>query len=391
MNLLFALRGSRVVWCVLAIGVYASLSSCGTAERIANENVLAETYTFIYTSDLHYGQGGWAKTSQETNQAMIDAMNNMPLPSGVSKIDFMVVTGDIANRNDGTAANQSAAISWSQFQADYLGTENTGNISGGRLSFNVPIYLQVGNHDISNAIGLNKNPIDTTVYAQIYNRMLPYMKAASPLPLTNAATPLNYAAHTVNYSINVGGSTVDGKQTGGVHIMFVNMWPDKGVQAWMDENLKTVNKSTPVLLFTHAPANNPELRFFRNPAAPDTYNSTYQGLLPYTLGTGGDYTSLDEAKLELQNWLLANTNITAYFSGHIHSNGGFNVDPVTGVNFFRVDSPMRSDLSLLSYHVCTIDAIAQTLLVRQYFWHTGMWGSETTVSIAPRSCPNRAE
>ncbi len=182
------------------------------------------------------------------------------LPHGggkVGEIDFIAMTGDISNRMEGTT--QSAAASWNQFAYDYLGLDANGNKiehpdrglqSDGSLVKDAPLYLLPGNHDVSNAIGHAKIKVspDPTVMVQLNNRML-------GKNLTNAT--FNYTVDRVNYSRDIGG----------VHMMFVNMWPDSGVRDWMAGDLASVSATTPVLVFTHDEPN-AEIKHFTDPNNP---------------------------------------------------------------------------------------------------------------------------
>ena len=191
-----------------------------------------EVVNFIYTSDNHYGivrplfRGGFNVTGQAVNEAMIARMNTLPtqlfpndggVASGqqVGQVDFLMDTGDIANRSEtgSIAVNHSLSylgntvdypgqasyvalksnVSWSQWQHGFLGDNNTGNSAGGLLSLTnsqgqgIPVFLSPGNHDISNAIGMTgkiaTGDRDTTSFVQIFNRMTPYSGKA---PITTS-------------------------------------------------------------------------------------------------------------------------------------------------------------------------------------------------------------
>src|ERR1035437_2453903 len=178
---------------------------------------------FVYTSDLHYGvvrtfQGKEKVEATTVNKAMIQQRNTLPtvtFPNDggvnankkVGSINYMIITGDIANRQQGGI--QSATASWAQFSADYLGDGVTLKTSNNqKISF----LLACGNHDVSNAIGYPKpmNPLtDASAMVGIYNRML-----TPSTPRTNET--YNYNTDKINYT----------KEIAGVHFMFVTMWPD---------------------------------------------------------------------------------------------------------------------------------------------------------------------
>ena len=96
-------------------------------------------FQFVYTSDAHYGitranfRGGSNVNAQIVNAAMIAEINSLPattLPTDngvraglpVGSLDMVIETGDIANREEGSGSSaiQSAALSWAQFDNDYI-------------------------------------------------------------------------------------------------------------------------------------------------------------------------------------------------------------------------------------------------------------------------------
>lgn len=228
--------------------------------RIATLGVLA---------DNHYGivrpifRGGFNVAGQTVNEAMIARMNTLPAQSfpsdggvaagqAVGQVDFLMDTGDIANRSEtgSIAANHSlsylgatvdysgqgsylaphSSVTWSQWQADFLGVGNTGNTAGGLLTLTngqgqgIPVFLSPGNHDVSDAIGMSGKiaigDVDATSFVQIFNLMTPYSGMA-PVSTNVFTNPGDYANVNlqVNYSFNVGGT----------HVLCVNMFPDKNI------------------------------------------------------------------------------------------------------------------------------------------------------------------
>ena len=123
--------------------------------------------TFVFTSDVHYGinrgnfRGAVNVESRVVNAALVRKINRLPaagLPQdgglragqAVGSIDFVVVTGDIANRQELYPIHiQSAAVSWSQFESGFIATLALKNSRGEPT----PLLLVPGNHDVSNAIG----------------------------------------------------------------------------------------------------------------------------------------------------------------------------------------------------------------------------------------------
>jgi len=61
----------------------------------------------------------------------------------------------------------------------------------------------------------------------------------SSRPKTTAT--YNYSSDRVLYSHTLGG----------IHFVFITIWPDSVVRAWLENDIKQVDRSTPVVLFTH--------------------------------------------------------------------------------------------------------------------------------------------
>jgi hypothetical protein len=391
------------------------MGGCGTASDTPVS--AATTTTFVYTSDAHYGLKRAAfsgmSSAQQVNGAMIAEMNrlqsaNVALPSDgginagqtLSAVDFVVETGDITHRSEGTVypyKNAPASAVWPYFVTDYLTTLNLKDRSGAKA----PLYLTAGNHDIYNAIGYYKAPLDTaagldaTSYVNIYNLM---MKPATAL--TNSAfvgvTPSfataasSYASNRVYYS----------KDINGVHFVFISMWPDSTARAWIDNDLKTVSATTPVMLFTHDQPNI-ETKHLTNPNGTKNINSTdkFENLVTDIAASTAITGDSNVEQRALVAWLKTHKNIVAYFHGNDHINGTYTYtgpDNDISLNVIRVDSPMKGILadgsngsntnpSLLAFKVMTIDAANQKLTVRDYMWNTKTWGTTTNLSLALRS------
>ena len=369
---------------------------------------------FVFTSDAHYGIkravafNGYSSGFQ-VNGAMIGMMNSLPnvtFPcndSGVNAcqsigaVDFVVEGGDIANRSEGATNQQNAATSWAQFKADYIDGLTLKDRTGKRST----LYMIPGNHDVSNAIGYYKTPLNTgagldaTSYTQIYNLM---MKPATTL--TNAAfvgaTPsaataaASYAANRVFYS----------KDMNGVHFVFITMWPDSLARAQIDADLANVSATTPVILFTHDQPDI-ETKHLLNPNGTHDINATdkFENMVAdqsQDTDSSGNKTinaPSTTAQRALVAWLKTHKNIVAYFHGNDHINGAYTYtgpDNDISLNVFRVDSPMKgivslSDPSQLIFKVVAIDSAVQKMTVRDYLWNTKRWGASTTVSLTPRA------
>jgi hypothetical protein len=350
---------------------------------------------FILTSDVHYGitrthfRGADSVPANVVNQAMIAVFNKMPklvmpkdsgVASGrkINEIDALIITGDIANREE--IGIQSATDSWQQFEADYMHKVTT------KDKDNKPtdLWLCAGNHDVTNAIGYLKptKPVtDASSMAGIYNKM---MSPAHP----KTAADYNYNTDKIHYS----------KDIGGIHILFVNLWPDSVEQQWMEQDLKKIKPATPVLLFTHSM---PELeaRFFTNPNGQHTINNIdkFENLLPETFKDGKSIK--DTAVYEergLAAFLKRHPEVKAYFHGHNNWNEFYDwqsPDKDFSIPCFRVDSPMKGrksakDETRLSFQLISIDTLAKTMTVRECRWNTMPgnpaifeWGDHKTMSL----------
>ena len=91
----------------------------------------------VFTSDVHFGLKKAhfrnfpdSVTSEVVNEAMAMSIKS------VGKVDYLIVTGDIANREE--VPLQSATVSWKQFLNVYK-------------PLHIPMLLLPGNHDVSNA------------------------------------------------------------------------------------------------------------------------------------------------------------------------------------------------------------------------------------------------
>ena len=402
-----------------------STTQSAAATTTADQTVAAQTQ-LIFTSDAHYGIkrsaagifNGYSSGFQ-VNGAMVSVMNTIsdvttPCNDGglnaclkVGPVDFVVEGGDIANRSEGTTrpatptTYQTAATSWSQFKSDYIDGLTLRDKTGKQSQ----LFIIPGNHDVSNAIGYYKAPmnaadgsgLDATSYTQIYNLM---MKPATPLTnsafvgaspsLANAAASYAATANRVYYS----------KDINGVHFVFITMWPDKPARDWIDADLAKVSATTPVILFTHDQPDI-ETKHLTNPNGVKDINSTdkFENLVSEvsvsTAITGDSFA----AQRALVAWLKTHKNIVVYFHGNDHINNTYTYtgpDNDISLNVVRVDSPMKGILSdgsngsnvnpsLLAFKVVTVDAASLKLTVRDYLWNARRWGATTTISLAPRA------
>jgi len=353
----------------------------------------------IFTSDAHYGitrpkfRGDSNVISYKVNAALVKQVNAVPglaLPAdngigsgkSVGAIDYVIEGGDIANRMEPPV--QTAAASWAQFEHDYMQSLNVKGHNG----LPARLFMVPGNHDISNSIGYPRKmqpATDPSSMVQIYNLM---MKPAKPL--TNAE--YDYKKDKINYSYNIKG----------IHIMFITLWPDSAERIWMQKDLDTVAKNTPIIIFTH---DQPECeaKHFTNPVPPHnmTKENKFEDLAEEYYKEGTVASKDDGATaIEQRGWvkfLKAHPNIKAYFHGNSNWNEFYiyhGPDNDVNLNTFRVDSPMkgeysRKDETLLSFQLISLDTQTQTMTVRECLWNTKpsdpdqkvVFGKSKTVSL----------
>lgn len=363
----------------------------------AQQNNSATVTQIVFTSDVHYGiwrkhfRGADEVPAYIVNAAQVKQINKLPdavLPNDngiaagkkISYIDYIAVTGDIANRQE--PPSQSASISWKQFINDYVD-----DITAKSRNNHQPSLLLVpGNHDVSNAIGYSKpmDPLtDAGSMAGIYNLM---MQPAVP----KTKDTYNYATDKINYS----------KDIAGVHFIFITIWPDASNIAWMQNDLAKVKPSVPVVIFTHDPPEG-DPQHFINPHEPHTINAKdkFQNLLSEQFK--------DDPKTEPLNddieqrafvaFLKLHPNIKAYFHGHNNANEFYNYkgpDNDISLPVFRVDSPMKgkpssTDETKLSFQLISIDPASKEMTVRECLWNTEpknptapiVWGQSMTIKL----------
>jgi predicted MPP superfamily phosphohydrolase len=316
-----------------------------------------KTLRFVFTSDAHYGlrrahfRGRTNVRAHDVNSALVADIKSL------GDLDFVVEGGDVANRAEAQEHVQPASVSWAEFTRDYIRQLKT------------PVYVVPGNHDASNAIGFYRalSPaVDPSAMVGIYNLMM---------------APQKRTAATFTYTTD---RVLTSRDVGGVHFVFMNIWPDSIGRAWLADNLRRVSTTTPVVIFTH---DQPEAqnKHFTNPNGVHDINAVdgFENLLSDT----------DSATriAEWESFLQAHPNITAYFHGNSNWNEFYDwTGPhhTVALHTFRVDSPMKGheseqDETRLSFHVATIDTQAMTLTVRERLWNTGRWGDSVTVSLSP--------
>ena len=357
----------------------------------------------IYTSDVHFGitrpafDGDSNVRSAVVNARLVSTMNalpSLPLPPDkgvnaglkVGPVDYIMISGDIANRQE--VPIQSAAISWSQFQQDYL----RGISLHDHLGHPTPFLLVAGNHDVSDAIGFYRKmqpATDATSMAGIYNLML---HPATPL----TAATFRYPEDKINYSRTIGG----------VAFLFINIWPDSVNRIWMTRELARYDSHTPVVIVCHDPPD-ADAAHFTNPHGNHDINGKdrFENLLEErskdirdtTNGTDGKPQGDSIEQLGFVAFLKAHPNIKAYFHGHNNWNQFYTYTGPNGdiaLPTFRVDSPMKGkysskDETRLSFQLITIDPASKTLTVRECRWNTDpahpdkppVWGDSLTLQL----------
>ena len=342
------------------------------------------------TSDAHYGitrpafRGRRNVDAHDVNMALVAALNQLPSLTG--PLDFIVEAGDVTNREEDNDAEtvQPASTSWSQFISDYVQGLAVRDLSGARA----PLYVVPGNHEASNAVGYYDHmtpATDPTPLMAIYNLML-----APPKPLTPAT--FDYQRDRVFFTRDIGG----------IHMMFLHVWPDSMMRARMEDDLARVDAATPVLIFTH---DQPDVqsKHLINPNGAHDINSRdqFENLLAdvFVDGTTIDVPSVKE-QAQFENFLARHRNVTAYFHGNsnwhqVYDWNGPNKS--ARLHTVRVDSPMKGAVSAgdetrLSFAVVTIDTTSRVMTVRECLWNTDpshpdramAWGATTTMTLEPR-------
>jgi hypothetical protein len=376
--------------------LYLILLFTTSCNDLKNDEIpFPSTIQFVYTSDAHFGikratfQGGTNVDASVVNAKMIEKINTLstlvlPVDNGVNAgkviggIDYFINTGDMANREE--TGIQSSTASWTQFTSTYINGLTLKNSS----NQNTPILLLPGNHDVTNAIGFYKTmaPLtDNGSMVGIYNYMFP---AASKTVAT-----YNYSTDKIHYS----------KDVYGVHMVFVNMWPDETERTWIESDLKTVSSTTPVILFTHDQPT-VESKHFSNPNGVHDINATdkFENLIPEVFKDGLKIT--DPSTLEQKSFvafLKLHPNIKAYFHGNDNENKFYDYkgpDNDITLKTFQVDSPMKGNFSAtdetkLSFQLISIDTKAKTLTARECLWNLTptnpsaaiAWGANVTISL----------
>ena len=336
---------------------------------------------FAFTSDAHYGltrttfRGHSAVSAHEVNAALVSDMNS--LDGLVGRFDFVVEGGDVANRAEVDEHVQPPSVSWAQFKTDYVDRLALRTPAGTKT----PLFVVPGNHDASNAVGFYRPMVpetDNTPMVEIYNLMM-----SPPAAMRRTTTTFNYANDRVLTSRDIGG----------VHLVFLNVWPDGIGRTWLSRDLEHVPASTPVVIFTHDQPD-AQSKHFTNPNGAHDINvrDKFENLLSDTFADGrtiGDDDLVEQSAWEM--FVSRHPNIAAYFHGNSNWNEFYvwrGPHQEVALRTFRVDSPMKgkfseSDERKLSYHVASIDTDTMTLTVRERLWNTASWGDSVVVNLSP--------
>jgi Calcineurin-like phosphoesterase len=356
----------------------------------------------VFTSDVHFGitrpafDGDSNVASVNVNARLVSKINHVPalsLPRDngvgagqtVGPIDYVMIAGDIANREE--VPVQSAAASWDQFRHDYL----EGITLRDRGNQPTPFLLVPGNHDLSDAVGFYRKmdpPTDATSMAAIYNQML-----HPATPKTSAS--FHFPQDKISYSRTIGG----------IFFLFITIWPDSANRIWMEKELSRVDRHAPVVIVAHDPPDG-DPAHFNNPNGDHGINShdRFENLLEeYSKdpqkGFGDDGKPKDDRieQLGFVKFLKAHPNIKAYFHGHNNWNEFYTYKGPDGdisLPSFRVDSPMKGKYSSkderrLSFQLISIDPVSRILTARECLWNTDpskpdatpIWGESCTIQL----------
>ncbi|MEI7588368.1 MAG: metallophosphoesterase [Chitinophagia bacterium] len=318
---------------------------------------------FLFTSDVHFGltkeqfRGKENVPAKEVDMSMMQIMNQMTASSSPKTgIDALVITGDIANRME--KGIQSATASWNQFKEVFIDNNHLIKSNGTKSE----LWVVPGNHDMSNAIGFHR-PMepkkDPASMIGIYNLMFP----------TSQISSFDSSLARIHYS----------REVKGVHFIFLSLYPDSAERVWMENDLKNIKKSTPVLLFAHS-IPDVEPRFFQNPNGLHDINEEdkFENLVPENYKDGKDVKG--ETIIEqngFADFIIKHPNIKVYFHGHENWTDYYQyTGPKNNIDLtcIRTDSPMKGRISLkdekkLAFELISINTNSGLLTVKEVLWN----------------------
>ena len=148
--------------------VVATLLLALVVSAVWHTGAYADVVQIVYTSDQHYGisrkafRGRKQVPATEVNAALVASINKLPglvlPPDGgvmagkpVEWIDYVISTGDIANRMEGSRekAPMTATECWNVFMEQY----GKGLAVKDRKGQPAELLAVPGNHDMTNAVG----------------------------------------------------------------------------------------------------------------------------------------------------------------------------------------------------------------------------------------------
>lgn len=371
---------------------FASLVLAIALCMVWNATASAEVVQIVYTSDQHYGisrkafRGGKQVSATEVNAALVEAINGLPglklPPDGgvqagkpVGWVDYVISTGDIANRMEGTPerAPLTATACWELFMTQYGGGLTVKDRQGRAAE----LLAVPGNHDMTNAVGFFRPMFPATDDGA--------MRAMLERATGESVKTFDPYARRVTLS----------RERGGLHLLLVGIWPDAASRDWMERELKAMPGGEPVLLFTHMP---PDLTANRltNPNGAHDINARdrFENLTPDVASVRSVTERPIREHRELAAFLGAHPSIRAYFHGHENYNEFYDwqgPDYSLSLPTFRVDSPMKGDVSAgdeteLSFLLISADTDAGLMTVREALWNTNAsatttWGQTRTVPL----------
>ena len=374
--------------------VVATLLLALVVSAVWHTGAYADVVQIVYTSDQHYGisrkafRGRKQVPATEVNAALVASINKLPglvlPPDGgvmagkpVEWIDYVISTGDIANRMEGSRekAPMTATECWNVFMEQY----GKGLAVKDRKGQPAELLAVPGNHDMTNAVGFFR-----PMYPEKDNGALRAMLERS----TGKKVPASFDPYAQ--------PVVFSREKGGLHLLLMGIWPDTASRAWMEKELKKMPAGQPALLFTHMPPNLTANRL-TNPNGDHGLSAKdgFENLTPDV----SSVRSVKERPLrehrELADFLKAHSAIRAYFHGHENFNEFYDwqgPDYTISLPTFRVDSPMKGDVSAgdeteLSFLLISADTDTGKMTVREVLWNTNAsdmmtWGQTHTGSIA---------
>jgi hypothetical protein len=359
---------------------------------------------FVIVSDIHFGfvrvnpamLNGHAYTDGlHVNQVMVQSLNGLsdlhiPHDDGVAaahrvgRIDFVAVTGDVANR----------AEKGLELVPDDLKDYTTDWVNGLTLECKphvvTPIMLTPGNHDVSNAIGHTKIPA-ANVDGSSMKMMLDQAQPGNAVTVYNRSVFEAKDANGVSINKPNHSMTMDG-----IHFVFVTIWPDSGNRAWIDADLANVPLTTPVMLFMH---DYPDLdpKHLNNPAAGHPITAAYEACETDPQSPADPPGSSVVEQRAMVAWLKTHPNIVAWFHGHTNYNDMYDWNGPDGditLHCYRLDSPMKGQITsavggeqYLSYQLACINREHMRMTVREVRWYPTSTFSTDTTTLNGRDIP----